>query len=169
MKSRTQLIGVIAVVALLAAGGAGAAVWWMKGDGAKTAAAGTDAAHGGKDAKEAKDPKDDGKPAPDYKYVTLDKVLVMLRGPNGSAVSHYMAVDIVFKTLPEQEKRTKDHLPLLRTVAVKALSTHTVESAQAMSVEQFAQLLNQAYAESYAADRRDAPFAEALIGKLIIE
>lgn len=167
MKSRIKLIGVIAAVALLAAGGAGAAVWWLKADGTKTAAA--DAAHGGKDAKEAKDPKDDGKPAPDYKYVTLDKVLVMLRGPNGSAVSHYMAVDIVFKTLPEQEKRTKDHLPLLRTVAVKALSTHTVESAQAMSVEQFAQLLNQAYAESYAADRRDAPFAEALIGKLIIE
>ncbi len=168
MKNRTKLIGVIAVVALLAAGGAGAAVWWLKADGTKTAAtaAGADAAHGGKD---AKDPKDDGKPAPDYKYVTLDKVLVMLRGPNGSAVSHYMAVDIVFKTLPEQEKRTKDHLPLLRTVAVKALSTHTVESAQAMSVEQFAQLLNQAYAESYAADRRDAPFAEALIGKLIIE
>jgi len=168
MKSRTQLIGVIAAVALLAAGGAGAAVWWMKGDGTKTAA-GADAAHGGKDAKDAKDAKDDGKPAPDYKYVTLDKVLVMLRGPNGSAVSHYMAVDIVFKTLPEQEKRTKDHLPLLRTVAVKALSTHTVESAQAMSVEQFAELLNKAYAESYAADRRDAPFAEALIGKLIIE
>jgi flagellar protein FliL len=172
MKSRTQLIGVIAVVALLAAGGAGAAVWWMKTDGTKAAVAGADAARGVKDAKDAKDgapPKDDGKPAPDYKYVTLDKVLVMLRGPNGSGVSHYMAVDIVFKALPEQEKRTKDHLPLLRTVAVKALSTHTVESAQAMSVEQFAQLLNQAYAESYAADRRDAPFAEALIGKLIIE
>jgi flagellar FliL protein len=166
MKSRTKLIGLIAVVALLAASGAGAAVWWMKGDGTKTAAAG---AHDGKDGQSAKDPKDDGKPAPDYKYVTLDKVLVMLRGPNGSAVSHYMAVDIVFKTLPEQEKRTKDHLPLLRTVAVKALSTHTVESAQAMSVEQFAQLLNHAYAESYATDRRDAPFAEALIGKLIIE
>lgn len=166
MKSKTKLIGVIAAVALLAAGGAGAAVWWMKSDASKAAVAGAPGAHGA-DAKE-KD-KDDGKPAPDYKYVTLDKVLVMLRGPNGSAVSHYMAVDIVFKTLPEQEKRTKDHLPLLRTVAVKALSSHTVESAQAMSVEQFAQLLNKAYADSYAADRRDAPFAEALIGKLIIE
>ena len=163
MKSKTKLIGAIAVVALLAAGGAGATVWWMKAGSAKTAAAG---AHGA----DAKEPdKDDGKPAPDYKYVTLDKVLVMLRGPNGSAVSHYMAVDIGFKTLPEQEKRSKDHLPLLRTVAVKALSSHTVESAQAMSVEQFAQLLNKAYADSYAADRRDAPFAEALIGKLIIE
>jgi flagellar FliL protein len=158
MKSRIKLIGLIAAVALLAAGAAGAAVWWMRAGAAKP---GAEAAH-------AK-AEEEAKPAPDYKYVTLDKVLVMLRGPNGAAVSHYMAVDIVFKTLPEQEKRTKDHLPLLRTVAVKALSAHTVESAQAMSVEQFAQLLNKAYADSYAADRREAPFAEALIGKLIIE
>ena len=167
MKNKTKLVALIAAVALLAAGAAGAAAWWMK-----DAASRADAAQPRKDARDgsgAQAAKDDGKPAPDYKYVTLDKVLVMLRGPNGAAVSHYMAVDIVFKTLPEQEKRTKDHLPLLRTVAVKALSAHTVDSAQAMSVEQFAQLLNQAYAESYAADRRDAPFAEALIGKLIIE
>jgi flagellar FliL protein len=150
MTKKTKLL--IALAAVLLAGTAAGGGWWLSRQTAPATA-------------EAEPPK----PAPDYKYVTLDKVLVMLRGPNGSAVSHYMAVDIVFKTLPEQEKRTKDHLPLLRTVAVKALSTHTVESAQAMSVEQFAQLLNQAYAESYAADRRDAPFAEALIGKLIIE
>ncbi|WP_343629953.1 flagellar basal body protein [Roseateles sp.] len=160
MKSKAKLIAIVAAVALLAAGGAGVAVWWMQHD--KAGAKGAD----GKDVKvEVKDEK----PAPDYKYVTLDKVLVMLRGPNGAAVSHYMAVDIVFKTLPDQEKRTKDHLPLLRTVAVKALSAYTLDGAQAMSVEDFAQLLNKAYAESYAADRREAPFAEALIGKLIIE
>lgn len=157
MKSKGKLIALIAAVALLAAGGAGAAVWWVQSRQAHAAADGQG------------EPPKDVKPAPDYKYVTLDKVLVMLRGPNGSAVSHYMAVDIVFKALPEQEKRTKEHLPLLRTVAVKALSVHTVESASAMSVEDFAQLLNKAYQASYAADHREAPFAEALIGKLIIE
>lgn len=158
MNTKSKLVAVIAGVALLAAGGAGAAVWWMQ----------SHRAHPAADAK-AEAPKEDAKPAPDYKYVTLDKVLVMLRGPNGSAVSHYMAVDIVFKALPEQEKRTKEHLPLLRTVAVKALSVHTVESASAMSVEDFALLLNKAYQASYAAERREPPFAEALIGKLIIE
>ncbi len=158
MKTKSKLIAVIAGVALLAASGAGAAVWWMQ----------SHRAHPAGDAK-AEAPKEEVKPAPDYKYVTLDKVLVMLRGPNGSAVSHYMAVDIVFKALPEQEKRTKEHLPLLRTVAVKALSVHTVESASAMSVEDFALLLNKAYQASYAAERREPPFAEALIGKLIIE
>ncbi|WAC75543.1 flagellar basal body protein [Roseateles sp. SL47] len=157
MKTKAKLIALIGAVALLAAGGAGAAVWWMQSHRAQPPADGKTEA-----------PKE-VKPAPDYKYVTLDKVLVMLRGPNGSAVSHYMAVDIVFKTLPEQEKRTKEHLPLLRTVAVKALSVHTVESASAMSVEEFAQLLNKAYQANYAAERREPPFAEALIGKLIIE
>lgn len=165
MKSKAKLIAIVAAVALLAAGGAGAAVWWMQHE--KAGAAAADAK--GADGKPVKAEVKDDKPAPDYKYVTLDKVLVMLRGPNGAAVSHYMAVDIVFKTLPDQEKRTKDHLPLLRTVAVKALSVYTVDGAQAMSVEDFAQLLNKAYADSYSADRREAPFAEALIGKLIIE
>lgn len=158
MNTKSKLVAVIAGVGLLAAGGAGSAVWWMQ----------SHRAHPGGDAK-LEAPKEAVKPAPDYKYVTLDKVLVMLRGPNGSAVSHYMAVDIVFKALPEQEKRTKEHLPLLRTVAVKALSVHTVESASAMSVEDFALLLNKAYQASYAAERREPPFAEALIGKLIIE
>jgi flagellar FliL protein len=150
-----KLIIVIALVSLLAAAGAGAAVWWKLG-----AQAGASTAKAEEAAK---------KPAPDYKYVTLDKVLVMLRGRQGEAVSHYMALDIVFKTLPEHEKRAKEHLPLLRTVAVKALSTYTVEAAQGMTVAQFGEVLNQAYRDSYAAERREPPFAEALIGKLIIE
>lgn len=157
MKSKPKLLALIVIVALLAAGVAGAAVWWLqvgkaqpKGEAAAAVA-------------------EKSKPAPDYKYVTLDKVLVMLRGANGAAVPHYMAVDIVFKTPLDQEKRTKEHLPLLRTVAVKALSAHTVESASAMRVEDFAKALNKAYQESYRQDQREAPFVEALIGKLIIE
>lgn len=157
MKNKLKLGLLIALVAVLAAGAAGAAVWLLlpgkaQPRGAQEAAAAAAA-----------------KPAPDYKYVTLDKVLVMLRGRNGEAVPHYMAVDIVFKAPPDQERRTKEHLPLLRTVAVKALSVHTVESASAMSVEDFAKALNKAYRDSYQAERREAPFVEALIGKLIIE
>lgn len=151
-----KLILLVALVALLAAGLAGGTVWWLQQSKAPAKPG---------EAVAAEKPK----PVVDYKYVTLDKVLVMLRGRNGEAVPHYMAVDIVFKTPPEQEKRTKEHLPLLRTVAVKALSQHTVETASAMSVEQFAASLNKAYQDSYRTDQRDAPFAEALIGKLIIE
>jgi len=159
MQQKFKLIAVIVLVGLLAAAAAGGAVWWTLGARAQQ--------HG--DTPEAAAPADEGKPAPDYKYVTLEKVLVMLRGDQGASVPHYLAVDVVFKTLPEQEKRAKEHLPLLRTVAVRALSAYTLEGARAMTVPEFAEVLNKAYQDSYAAERREAPFAEALIGKLIIE
>ncbi|NCT85677.1 MAG: flagellar basal body protein [Comamonadaceae bacterium] len=158
MKQKLKLIAVIVLVGLLAAAAAGGAVWWTLGQRAPQG-----------ETPEAAAPEDDGKPAPDYKYVTLEKVLVMLRGSEGASVPHYLAMDVVFKALPEQEKRTKEHLPLLRTVAVKALSAYSLESARAMTVPEFAEALNKAYRDSYAAERREAPFAEALIGKLIIE
>ena len=105
----------------------------------------------------------------DYKYVSLDKVIVMLRSGSGEPMSHYLAVDLVFKTAVDTERVTKDHLPLLRSVAVKALSQHTMQSAGNLSIDQFATEINDAYDKSYAADHREKPFAEALIGKLIIE
>src|SRR6218665_677109 len=157
-----KLIAVVGLVAVLAAAATGGAVWWMLGH--KNPAATAHAATG-----EAEPAKPSGKPGPEYKYVTLDKVLIMLRGRSGEAVSHYMAIDVVFKSAPEQEKRTKEHLPLLRTIAVKALSTYTVDAAQAMSVADFADELNKAYKQNYASEQREPPFAEALIGKLIIE
>ncbi|WP_077033544.1 flagellar basal body-associated FliL family protein [Pelomonas sp. KK5] len=152
--SKTKTLLLVAIVSLLLAGATGAAVWWALKPKAKP-----------EEAQQVEAPK----PGPDYRYVSLDKVLIMLRNQRGEAVTHYMAIDLVFKALPEHEKRTKDHLPLLRTVAVKALSNYTVEAATAMTVEQFADELNKAYGEAYAAEHREAPFAEALIGKLIIE
>lgn len=160
MSKNLKLMLVGGLAALLLAVGAGGAVWWKMSRAAAAATAGE---------AEGEERKAPPKPAPDYKYVTLDKVLVMLRGRSGDSVSHYMAVDVVFKALPEQEKRTKEHLPLLRTVAVKALSSYTVEAAQGMTVVEFAEVLNKAYKASYAAEHREPPFAEALIGKLIIE
>lgn len=142
----------LGAVLLLSAGGA--AAWWhLKPKNAEHEAA-------EKAAREAKI---------DYKYVSLDKVIVMLRSGGGEPMSHYLAVDLVFKTAAEHEKVTKDHLPLLRSVAVKALSAHTLESAGKLTIDQFATEINEAYAKSYDSDKRDKPFSEALIGKLIIE
>ena len=155
--SKIKIAIIATAVGLLMAGAAGGAVWWAMKP-AKAATPETEA-----------EKHESPKPGPDYRYVTLDKVLIMLRNQHGEAVTHYMAIDLVFKTLPESEKRTKDHLPLLRTVAVKALSNYTVETATSMTVEQFAAELNKAYGDAYAAEHREAPFAEALIGKLIIE
>lgn len=104
-----------------------------------------------------------------YKYISLDKIIVMLRGQAGEPMTHYLAVDLVFKTPHEQEKTAKEHLPMLRSVAVKALSNYTLESAGAMSIDQFTAAINRAYSESYAREQQEKPFVDVMIGKLIIE
>lgn len=154
MKKKT-LIALAAIVVLLAAGGAGA--WFYLGSHAK------------KDQEAEKPPVDNRV----YKYVTLDKVIVMLRNaaaegevPGGA---HYLAVDLVFKTPQEKEKIAKEHLPLLRSVAVKALSAYTRDVAVGMTIDQFSAAINRAYSESYARDQQEKPFTDVLIGKLIIE
>lgn len=104
-----------------------------------------------------------------FKYVSMDKVIVMLRNAAGEPVSHYLALDLVFMTPLESERITRDHLPLLRSVAVKALSDLTMEAASQLTVEQLARQINEAYEQTYANDPKGKPFAEAMISKLIIE
>lgn len=149
---KPKLILIVALVGLLTAGAGAAGVWWWKGRGANAAAA-------------APPPP---KPST-FRYVTLDKVIVMLRSQEGDPLSHYMAVDLVFKAEALQEKAVKDQLPLLRSVAVQALSAYTLDKASALTVEKLASEMNAAYKARYAADDLEQPFTEALIGKLIIE
>jgi flagellar FliL protein len=163
-NKKTLLVLVFALALILVAGLAGGGVWWWQQQQRQAAA------------DQAKDGKDAGKPAAQakadghtYKYITLDKVIVMLRGTAGQPVTHYMAVDLVFKTRAEQEKTVKEHLPLLRSVAVRALSAYTMDKAGLMTIDQFAADINKAFSESYQREQRDKPFAEAMIGKLIIE
>ncbi len=150
-KSKLIVIAVLAVVLTAGAGAGG--VWWWKSRHADTA--------------EAPPPP---KPKPStFRYVTLDKIIVMLRSQAGDPLAHYMAVDLVFQADLAQEKAVKDQLPLLRSVAVKALSEYTLDKASALSIEQLATELNAAYQARYKADGIEQPFAEVMIGKLIIE
>ena len=160
MNSKLKImIGVVAVL-LVGAASAGGAMWWMQSQEPAQAVPGAAAQH------EPKKKEKSDKPA---KYVTLDKVIVMLRrGPN-EASAHYLSTDLVLATTADQEKQAKEHLPLLRAVAVRALSSHTLAQASSMTVEQFAVLLNQTFDASYASEERDKPFDEVMIGKLIIE
>ncbi|MCO5977071.1 flagellar basal body-associated FliL family protein [Ideonella oryzae] len=153
--SKLQKLLIGGALALLLVGGAGAAAWWkFKRPAAQD--------HPAETAEAAVDPIE-------YKYITLDKVIVMLRNGEGETGSHYLAVDLVFKTPPRTEKLTKEHLPLLRSVAVRSLSNQTRAQATTMTVDQLAERLNQAYAASYQAEHHEMPFAEAMIGKLIVE
>lgn len=149
---KAKLIIAFAGVALAAAAAAGGAMWYMKpAPGAGTVAA---------------------KPAPEKsltKYVTLDKVIVMLRRAPNEQAAHYLSVDLVLATRPEDEKTTKEHLPLLRSIVVSALSARTLAEASSMTVDQYAAELNKTFNASYEKENHVKPFTEVMIGKLIIE
>lgn len=152
MKKMRIVLGGVLVGMLLAGGGAAAAWWTLR-------ASQGDAAVPLRAEAERHPPR----------YVSLEKVIVMLRREPGDPRSHYMAVDLVFKTAEKWERVTREHLPMLRSVAVRALSTLTPERAGAMSVDDLAAEVSRAYFESYAAENREKPFTEVMIGKLIIE
>lgn len=146
--NRTLLLaGALLLTAGISAGGA----WWMlrPQDKATEAAA-------------AVDPQE-------YRYINLEKVIVMLRGGAGEPMSHYLAMDLVFKTPLKSEKSAKEHLPLLRSVAVMELSRYTHEKASTMTLEEFAANINRAFNDRYAREHGEKPFVEAMVSKLIIE
>jgi flagellar FliL protein len=152
MNKKTKLKIAIAGVTLASAAGGGA--WWFM---AKPAAP-----HG----PEAKKVEESKKPA---KYVTVDKVIVMLRRSPGDTEAHYLAADLVLATTDDKERKTKEQLPLLRSIAVLALSGYTLPVASNMTVEQYADHLNKTFNASYTRERMEKPFSEVMIGKLIIE
>lgn len=166
MKNMKMIVA-FALVAVVGAAVAGGAVWYMsKGDEAAAVA------HEGKDAKDAKakkakkeEKKDDTPP----KYLTVDKVIIMLKRVPTDTSAHYMSADLVITTNVKQEKEAKEHLPMLRSVAVRTLSNLPMATAQVMTIDQFAAELNKAFDETYEQEGREKPFSEVMIGKLIIE
>jgi flagellar protein FliL len=160
---KIRLILMVVMGALLVASAGGAAAWWGLRARAAHGAASTEAAA---EAASAPAPVVDKRP---QKYVSLDKVIVMLRRSDSDSSPHYLAMDLVLKTSDEQEKVTKEHLPMLRSVALRALADYTPEKAAKMSIDQFSEVINTAYTATYAHEQRDKPFSEAMIGKLIIE
>lgn len=154
MKNMKMIIAFV-VVAVIGAAVAGGAVWYLS----KGASAGT------AEAKKA-ERHDDGKPP---KYLTVEKVIIMLKRSPGDTATHYISADLVITTSEEKEKVAKEQLPMLRSVAVRTLSALPLATAQTMTIDQYAAELNKAFDETYAHDKRDKPFSEVMIGKLILE
>lgn len=150
-----KLVLILVAVLLLGAGAAGGAVWYLKGSAAPAASA-----------KAAAEEKKPGEP---LKYLTIEKVIVMLRRQPGDTVPHYMSCDLVISTTVKQEKEAKEALPMLRSVAVRALSALPMEKAAMMTIDQYVEELNKAYDETYAKEQRERPFQQVMIGKLILE
>jgi flagellar FliL protein len=153
MTKTSKIVFTLAGMALLGAAAAAGVMWRSNQSPAATTAAAS---------KELP-------PKKSSKYVTLDKVIVMLRRAPNEAEAHYLAAELVLATDEEKEKMTKEHLPFLRSLTVSALSGYTMQTASALTVEQYAQLLNKSFNASYAKERMEKPFHEVMIGKLIIE
>jgi len=146
---KAKLIIAIAAVAVVAA--AGGAMWYTSTTAGAAVAA---------------------KPAPETKltrYVTLDKVIVMLRRAPAEQAAHYLSVDLVLATTAADEKATREQLPLLRSIALSALSARTMAEASAMTVDQYAAELNKVFNANYAKENHIKPFSEVMVGKLIID
>ena len=154
--SKMKMIIAIAGAVIVSAAGAGGAVWWFMPKPAVAAGAGK---------AEADKPKE-GKP---LKYVTLDKVIVMLRRGPDEGDTHYLSTDLVLSTEASNEKETKENLPLLRSLAVRTLSAYTMKEASGMTVEQYADQLNKSFDANYDHEHTEKPFVQVMIGKLIIE
>jgi flagellar FliL protein len=152
MKASTVIIIVLGTVVVL--GGAGGGAWFMLR---------------AKDAKKADEPKPVEVDKREYKYISLDKVVVMLKPAAGDTDAHYVAIDIEFKALAESAEAVKEQLPLLRSSAVKLFSGVTAEEAKSASIDATTDKLNKAFAASYAAEHTTEPFTEAMIGKFIVE
>jgi len=179
MNSKIKLVAAFLAVAVFMAATGAAAAWFglrsrtgaAAAPAAASAAASTSAALASAPA-EAPAPPPAPAPVVDtgpQKYVTLEKVVVMLRRDPADPVTHYLAMDVVFRAPEEHERTTRDHLPMLRSVAVKTLAALSVEKAGAMTIDEYAAEMNRAFTDTYAAERREKPFSEAMIGKLIIE
>lgn len=157
MNSKVKMIVAIAGAVIVSAAGAGGAVWWFMPKPAVAA---------GEEQKAEKDKPKEGKPV---KYVTLEKVIVMLRRAPDQAETHYLSADLVLSAEVAKEKETKENLPLLRSLAVSTLSSFTMAEASSMTVEQYAEKLNAAFDAAYEREHTEKPFVQVMIGKLIIE
>lgn len=154
-KNGLLLLGVL----LLVAGGAGGGTWVYMNS--------RPAASGGAPAKVVHEaPKGEAK---EFRYITLDKIIVMLRDDSGGPAAHYLSADLVFRTTEESEKKVKEQLPYLRSLTVGTLSAYSVGKAGQMTVDQYRKVLSDAFAAAYARDGQERPFLDVMVGRLIIE
>jgi flagellar FliL protein len=143
------------VLVLLCAGGG---VAWYSGWGPF--------AHAGEAAKDA--PARPVVPAPSQQYVTLDKLVVMTRADTQGR-PHYMALDLVFAVADKEAAgRTTAQLPLLRSVALRTLSSYRAEELRQMQVDQIVALLDAQYVQAYGS-AGEMPFSQVMVSRMMLE
>lgn len=150
-----KTVGIIIGVALLVCvGAAGGAWWWVQ---QQSAAAPTQTARMAK--------LDPSQP----NYLTLDKIVVMLRPEPDRQQNTYVSVDLVFRTDKAHAKEFKGELPMLKGVAVRTLSKLDVHQAKAMAIEEWTDLLSRDLISAYEQQPSPRVFDQVMVSRLIIE
>lgn len=149
-----KAIGIVIVVTALVCAAAGAGAWWWHQQGA-----------GASTVQQA--------PALDMgqsRYVTLDKIVVMLQTQAESPSSNrYLSLDLVLRTDSLHEKAVKADLPMLKGVAVRTLSQLDVERAKGMSIDAWTDVLSADLMAAYADRPMLRHFDQVMVSRLIIE
>lgn len=148
-------VGIIIGVALLVcAGAAGGAWWWVQQQGAATTPVVSTAAK-----------LDASQPS----YLTLDKIVVMLRPDPERTQNTYVSLDLVFRTDKSHTKEVKGELPMLKGVAVRTLSKVDVVQAKAMTIDEWTDLLSLDLMAAYEQQQSRRAFDQVMVSRLIIE
>lgn len=147
-----KLLIIVGVLVLLFAGLAGAGFWWLQ-----------QSAGGGR-VEQA--PEVDAKQP---SYVTLDKIVVMLRTNSSRSGNYYLSLDLVFRTDKKHEKAVKADLPMLKGVAVRTLTQVDVEQAKAMSIDEWTEVLGRDLMAAYEGRMAMRGFDQVMVTRLIIE
>lgn len=102
-------------------------------------------------------------------YVTLEKIVVMLNSEAPRVRNFYLAADLVLRTDKIHEKAVRAELPMLKGVAVQALSRMQVEQARGMSMEEWSGLLQRELMGAYEEHPHLRLFDRVMVSRLIIE
>lgn len=148
-KKNATVVGLALVVCIAIAGGAW---WWVQQQ-----------TPGGQI------PKAPTLDAQQPSYVSLDKVLVMLREPSLPNTNRYLSLDLVFRTDKPHEKAVKANLPMLKGVALRRLSKLELAQAQAMSIEEWTEMLNREMLAAYEGNLALRGFDQVMVSRLILE
>ncbi|WP_459624910.1 flagellar basal body-associated FliL family protein [Burkholderia sp. 3C] len=102
-------------------------------------------------------------------YVTLERLIVMLRDRVPAAHPHYLSLDLVFGAADtKQEKRLREQQPMLRALAYRTLAGYDVDQVRQMPVDALAAKLKAGYLAAYGTTEA-LPFADVLISKMMVD
>ncbi|MBD9370934.1 flagellar basal body-associated FliL family protein [Xanthomonas sp. XNM01] len=107
--------------------------------------------------------------APPEHFVTLDKLVVMLRTEPQQTRARYLAIDLVFACEDKKKAaRAKAQLPLLRSVAHRSLAGYRADEIRQMEIDDLVGMLESEYRKVYGSEK-ETPFSQVMIARMMLE